>query len=98
MSDVTLAHAKEHLEELVARAARGEEVRIVDPAIGSVRLTPDVATAGDSTSASKQTPQWDLTAARVTDTMPKFVPLSKPRVLDHLKGVIPPHQRAFLIP
>ena len=98
MSDATLAHAKEHLEELVARTARGEEVRIVDPAIGSVRLTPDVATAGDSTPASKQTPQWDLTAARVTDTMPKFVPLSNPRVLDHLKGVIPPPPEGFFDP
>ena len=46
MEDVTLAHAKEHLEELVRRAAAGEEVRIVDPEIGSVTLattqtTPD---------------------------------------------------------
>ena len=40
MENVTLAHAKEHLEELVARAARGEDVRIVDPNIGTVRLTP----------------------------------------------------------
>ena len=40
MEDVTLAQAKEHLEELVARAARGEDVRIKDPKHGSVRLTP----------------------------------------------------------
>ena len=39
MEDVSLAHAKEHLEDLVARAARGEDVRIVDPAIGTVKLT-----------------------------------------------------------
>ena len=41
MEDVTLAHAKEHLEELVARAARGEDVRIADPNLGTVRLTAD---------------------------------------------------------
>jgi antitoxin (DNA-binding transcriptional repressor) of toxin-antitoxin stability system len=39
MEDVSLADAKEHLEDLVTRAARGEDVRIVDPKVGSVRLT-----------------------------------------------------------
>ena len=39
MEDVTLAHAKEHLEDLVRRAAAGEDVRISDPAIGTVKLT-----------------------------------------------------------
>ncbi|MCJ7787724.1 MAG: hypothetical protein MUP20_03285, partial [Methyloceanibacter sp.] len=37
--DVDLRHAKEHLEELVARAAMGEDVRIVDPTYGCIRLT-----------------------------------------------------------
>jgi antitoxin (DNA-binding transcriptional repressor) of toxin-antitoxin stability system len=40
MEDVTIAHAKEHLEELLARATRGEEVHIVDPKVGTVKLTP----------------------------------------------------------
>jgi antitoxin (DNA-binding transcriptional repressor) of toxin-antitoxin stability system len=40
MEDVSVAHAKEHLEELVARAARGEDVSIVDPKIGKIKLTP----------------------------------------------------------
>ena len=40
MEDVTLAHAKEHLEELVRRAAAGEEVRISDPEAGTVVLSP----------------------------------------------------------
>ena len=31
MEDVSLADAKEHLEELIARASRGEDVRIVRP-------------------------------------------------------------------
>jgi len=39
MEDVSVAHAKERLEELVARAARGEDVSIVDPKVGKVKLT-----------------------------------------------------------
>ena len=72
MEDVTLAHAKEHLEDLVARAIRGEDVRISDPNIGSGKLSaigkPDVA------------------EVRVTDTMEPFVPLKQPRKLGHLVG------------
>lgn len=30
MDTVTLAHAKEHLEELMERASKGEDVRISD--------------------------------------------------------------------
>jgi prevent-host-death family protein len=44
MEDVTLAHAKEHLEELVARAASGEEVSITDPVRGTFRLQPVAST------------------------------------------------------
>lgn len=40
MEDVTLNHAKEHLEELMERAARGEDVRISDPRLGTIRLAP----------------------------------------------------------
>ena len=40
MDDVDLSHAKEHLEELIKRAARGEDVRISDPKHGTVRLQP----------------------------------------------------------
>jgi antitoxin (DNA-binding transcriptional repressor) of toxin-antitoxin stability system len=40
MEDVSLAHAKDHLEELIARASRGEDVRISDPDVGTVRLLP----------------------------------------------------------
>jgi antitoxin (DNA-binding transcriptional repressor) of toxin-antitoxin stability system len=53
MDDVDLRYAKEHLEELVARAARGEDVRIVDPNIGAVRLTPDAASEGDARKPSR---------------------------------------------
>lgn len=84
MEDVTLAHAKEHLEELVARAARGEDVRIADPKHGSVRLMP------------VRTP--DLTAPRVTDTMEPFVPLAHKRVPGRLEGKIPPPPEGFFDP
>ena len=40
MEDVDLRHAKEHLEELIARAARGEEITIAHPTLGAVRLQP----------------------------------------------------------
>lgn len=40
MEDVDLCHAKEHLEELIARAARGEDITIAHPALGSVRFQP----------------------------------------------------------
>jgi len=45
MEDVSIAHAKDHLAELVERAARGEDVRISDPTLGTVRLVKDAAPA-----------------------------------------------------
>jgi len=48
MDDVTIAHAKEHLEELIEKAARGEVVRIVDPKGVAVRLTTDAKSEGDA--------------------------------------------------
>ena len=84
MDDVTLAEAKEHLEELIARAQRGEDVRIVDPKVGKVRLTVvrDV----------------DLFAPRVTDTMEPFVPLKEPRKPGRWKDRIPPPPDGFFDP
>ena len=72
MQDVDLRHAKEHLEELMERARRGEDVRITDPRIGTVRLT------------AVRTP--DVASRRVTDTMEPFVPLAKDRELGRLAG------------
>jgi antitoxin (DNA-binding transcriptional repressor) of toxin-antitoxin stability system len=77
MEDVDLRHAKEHLEELIERARRGEDVRISDAKGGAVRLTP-VLGAGP-----------DLTAPRITDTMPPFVPQKEARMLGHLDGKVP---------
>ena len=38
MEDITLAHAKDHLEELFELASLGEDVRISDPKLRTVRL------------------------------------------------------------
>ena len=73
MEDVTIADAKEHLEDLIARARRGEVVTIRDGQ-GSVRLTAPLTS--------------DVNAQRITDTMPPFVPLSEPRKLGSLEGKI----------
>ena len=40
MENIALSEAKERLEELIERAARGEDVCISDPKHGNVRLTP----------------------------------------------------------
>ena len=40
MEDVRLAHAKDHLEELIERATKGEDIRITDPKLGTVKLEP----------------------------------------------------------
>jgi antitoxin (DNA-binding transcriptional repressor) of toxin-antitoxin stability system len=73
MDNVDLNHAKEHLEDLIARATSGEDVRISDPKLGTVRLLPVPRGA-------------DLTAARVTDTLDPFVPLKANRVSGRWKG------------
>ena len=39
MDSFTIIEAKAKLEDLIARAMRGEDVRIADPAIGTVRLS-----------------------------------------------------------
>ena len=72
MEDIALAEAKDHLEELIERAAKGEDIRISDAKLGTVRLMPVRAP--------------DLLAPRVTDTMEPFVPLAEDRVPGRLKG------------
>ncbi len=73
MENLSVIDAKERLEDLIARASRGEDVRISDPRAGTVRLLP----------VGKEP---DLFAPRVLDTMPPFVPLDKPRELGRLAG------------
>jgi len=38
MEDVSLPYAKEHLEDLVARAVQGEDVVITDAKLGTVKI------------------------------------------------------------
>ena len=40
MEDVSLSQAKDHLEELIERATKGEDIRITDPKLGTVKLEP----------------------------------------------------------
>jgi hypothetical protein len=87
MDIVPLTEAKEHLEDLAVRAASGEDVQFDVPGAGRFRLVPVV-----------DAPPYDLTAPRITDTMPKFVPLKKPRKLGHLEGIIPPPPDGFFDP
>jgi antitoxin (DNA-binding transcriptional repressor) of toxin-antitoxin stability system len=84
MDDISLPDAKEHLEELLARAVRGEDVRITDPKVGTVKLTavnPNFAAA-----------------IRATDLMEPFVPLAHKRVPGRLVGIVPPPPDDFFDP
>ncbi len=48
MDTVTVSDAKAHLEDLIARAARGEDVRISDPLHGTARLTIEAGVSKNS--------------------------------------------------
>jgi antitoxin (DNA-binding transcriptional repressor) of toxin-antitoxin stability system len=107
MDQYDIAYAREHLTELMEKAARGEDVSIVDPARGAFRLMADgapaqstgkSATSKSPNAAPPQTRPYDLTAPRVTDTMPKFMPLAEPRKLGQLEGIIPPPPDDFFDP
>ena len=84
MDDIPIRDAGAKLEELVARAVRGEDVRITDPKLGTVKLTavnPDFAAA-----------------IRATDLMEPFVPLAHKRAPGRLFGVVPPPPDDFFDP
>ena len=58
MDDVSLAHAKDHLEELIQRASRGEDIRISDPRLGTVKLMA-VAAPGEAKPRPERRPgRW----------------------------------------
>ena len=80
MEDVTLAHAKEHLEELVARAVRGEDVRISDAAIGTVRLTVVGGTAGDG--QARKPVRLGLMQGKMTVPEDLLAPMSEDELRD----------------
>ena len=85
MERVDLDFARENLEDLIARANRGEDVRIRSVAAGSVRLMPEAAIL-------------DWKTKRVSDVLPPFVPLTEPRKLGHLEGKIPPPPEGIFDP
>lgn len=59
MEDVSLTHARDHLEELIERAAKGEDIRISDPRLGTVRLLPvDSACAPKASRPERRPGRW----------------------------------------
>lgn len=78
MEDVSVAHAKEHLEELVARAARGEDVSIVDPKVGKVRLTP----AGNGATHLRKARRLGLLEGKMTVPSRLLEPMSEEDLAD----------------
>ena len=83
MDDIPLTFAKDHLEELIARARRGEVVTINDGR-GRVQLTAPA--------------HGDVIAPRITDTLPPFVPLKQPRLAGRLAGKFSPPPEGFFDP
>jgi antitoxin (DNA-binding transcriptional repressor) of toxin-antitoxin stability system len=75
LSHWPLAEAKEHLDDLIARAARGEDVRIADPVHCTARLVVEAATAADPPSARRVPGRWKGRLGPAPDEF--FAPLTK---------------------
>jgi antitoxin (DNA-binding transcriptional repressor) of toxin-antitoxin stability system len=74
VEDVSLTHAKDHLEELIERAAKGEDIRISDPKLGTVKLLPVSAGARDEKPRPERRPgRWK---GRLTVPERLFEPLT----------------------
>ena len=59
MDDINLADAKAHLEDLIQRAQRGEDVRISDPRLGTVQLRPlSVADSSPKARPKRRPGRW----------------------------------------
>ena len=75
MEDVSLTHARDHLEELIERAAKGEDIRISDPRLGTVRLQPvSTARATENSPPERRPGRWK---GRFTVPEHLFEPLSE---------------------
>jgi prevent-host-death family protein len=75
MEDIPLTHARDHLEELIERAAKGEDIRISDPRLGTVRLQPvDPARASEASRPERRPGRWK---GRFTVPERLFEPLSE---------------------
>ena len=80
MDDVTIPHAKQHLEDLIERARRGEDVRISDPKLGTVRLTPADATQPQAARPERRPGRWK---DRIPDPPPDFfAPMTEEELKD----------------
>ena len=73
-----VAHAKAHLEELVARAARGEDVSIVDPKVGKVKLSP----AGIGAARRASLVGWGCSKGRLTVPARLLEPMTEEEMAD----------------
>jgi antitoxin (DNA-binding transcriptional repressor) of toxin-antitoxin stability system len=80
MEQVTLAEAKEHLDDLLQRAARGEDVRIADPSFGTVKLQPVTAAPADAPKPKRVPGAWK---DRLPEPPPGFFdPMSEEELKD----------------
>jgi antitoxin (DNA-binding transcriptional repressor) of toxin-antitoxin stability system len=86
MEDVTLAHAKEHLEDLIERAARGEDVRISDPKLGTVRLEPVARQPKGEASAAHQSRKPGRLKGKLTVPQRLMEPISEQELRDWYGG------------
>ena len=90
MDTYDISYANQHLEELIARTARGEDVRISHPKHGTITLTATVTstlTCSASGAVDRSGRQHEGAATgRVTDTMEPFVPLTHKRIAGQLTG------------
>ena len=80
MEHYTPAEAKDMIEELVARAARGEDVRIADPSFGTVKLQPVAAASADTPKPKRVPGAWK---DRLPEPPPDFFdPMSEEELKD----------------
>ena len=80
MDTVSVSEAKERLEDPIARAARGEDVRIEDPRHGTARLTVEPVKPWP-----KRVPgRWRGKLGPLPDTL--FAPMSEDELRDWYGG------------
>ena len=78
MDTVSISEAKEHLEDLIARAARGEDVRIADPLHGTARITVEPAAA--DTRPKRMPGRWKGKLGPLPDEL--FAPMNDAELKD----------------
>ena len=77
MEENSVGHAKDHLDELLVRAARGEDVRITDPRLGTIRLLAVKPAPSESDLYPERVPgRWKGRLAEIPDEV-LLAPLSE---------------------